>query len=327
MNGKMNTQMKLQNQDSANWLLEGDPWVRFRTLVDLLDKNENEGEVIQTKKEIVQHPLMKKIFKKQNKDGYWGVPKDIFTWWPKKDTTFWLLPILADFAFTKEDKKVARACEYVFNLQLESGGFASFYPGKAADCHTAILLEPLAKMGFSDDARLKKAYQWLVSRQRQDGGWWCKDTAQIGRPREKEPSCAFATTFVLGAVGQNPLLKKNKVAERGVEFLFQCWENKGKIKYAGHDSQIGTGWEKLKYPFTDYRILKCLDTLSGFKFTKNDPRFKDMIHMLASKRDPSGRFTPESIHLVWSDFDFGQKEKPSRWITFLALRILKRICE
>jgi hypothetical protein len=323
----MNTQKKLLNFDSTNWLLEGDPWVRYRTLVDLLDKNENEGEVIQTKKEIVQHPLIKKIFKKQNKDKYWGMPKDIFTWWPKKDTTFWLLPILADFGFTKEDKKVAGACEYVFGLQLKSGGFASFNPGKAADCHTAILLEPLAKMGFSDDARLKKAYQWLVSRQRQDGGWWCKDTAQIGRPREKEPSCAFATAFVLGAMGQNPLLKKSKEAKRGVEFLLQCWENKGKVKYAGHDSQIGTGWDKLKYPFTDYRILKSLDTLSRFEFAKNDPRFKDMIHTLASKQDPNGRFTPESIHLVWSDFDFGQKEKPSRWITFLALRILRRIRE
>jgi hypothetical protein len=128
-------------------------------------------------------------------------------------------------------------------------------------------------------------------------------------------------------MAQNPLLAKSKVAKRGVGFLLQCWENRGKIKYAGHDSQIGTDWEKLKYPFTDYRILKSLDTLSLFKFIKNDPRFKEMIHALASKQDANGRFTPESIHHVWSDFDFGQKEKPSFWITFLALRILKRCYE
>jgi len=28
---------------------------------------------------------------------------------------------------------------------------------------------------------------------------------------------------------------------------------------------------------------------------------------------------------VWADFDFGQKENPSRWVTLLALRIVKRI--
>lgn len=321
----MNNWKKLLNQDCSKWLLEGEPWVRYRTLVDLLDKTENDKEVIKAKKEISKHPLITKIFTKQNKDGYWGVPKDIFTWWPKKDTTFWLLPILADFGFTKEDKRITRACMYVFGLQLKSGGFKSFNPGKAADCHTAILLEPLAKMGFSDDARLKKAYEWLVSRQRPDGGWWCKDTAQIGRSREKEPSCAFATTFVLGAMAQNPLIKKGKVTKRGAEFLLECWENRGKVKYAGHDSQIGTGWEKLKYPFTDYRILKSLDTLSQFEFVKKDHRFRNMFHLLASKQGSSGRFIPESIHHVWSDFDFGQKEKPSRWITFLALRTFKRI--
>jgi hypothetical protein len=289
-----------------------------------MDKKETDKEVIQAKKEISEHPLIGKIFKKQNKDGYWGVPKDILTWWPRKDTTFWLLPILADFGFTREDTRIAKACEYLFGLQLESGGLNSFTPGKPADCHTAILVEPLAKMGFSDDARLEKACQWLISRQRKDGGWWCKDTAQIGRPREKEPSCAFATTFVLSALAQNHLLSKHEVTKRGVEFLLQCWEKRGTVKYAGHDSQIGTGWEKLKYPFTDYRILKSLDTFSQFPFAKNDQRFKQMIDVLASKQDPNGRFTPESVHLVWSDFDFGQKKKPSRWITFLALRILKR---
>jgi hypothetical protein len=126
-------------------------------------------------------------------------------------------------------------------------------------------------------------------------------------------------------MAQNPVLRKSKVTKRGVEFLLQCWEKRGKIKYAGHDSQIGTDWEKLKYPFTDYRILKSLDTLSQFKFIKNDPRFKEMIDVLASKQDANGRFTPESIHHVWSAFDFGQKEKPSFWITFLAFRILKRV--
>ncbi len=316
----------LLKQDPTGWLLEGEPWVRYRTLVDLLNKKETDKEVIGAKEDISEHPLIKKIFKKQNKDGYWGVPKDILTWWPKKDTTFCLLPILADFGFTKEDKRVAKAGEYVFGLQLESGGFNSFTPGKPADCHTAILVEPLAKIGFLNDPRLKKAYQWLVARQRHDGGWWCKDTAQIGRPREKEPSCAFATTFVLGAMAQNPLLKKSKVAKQGTEFLLQCWEKRGKVKYAGHDSQIGTGWEKLKYPFTDYRILKSLDTLSRFQFAKGARRFEAMIQVLASKQDPNGRFTPESIHLIWSDFDFGQKKKPSRWITSLAWRILKRTC-
>ena len=97
------------------------------------------------------------------------------------------------------------------------------------------------------------------------------------------------------------------------------------MKYAGHDSQIGTDWEKLKYPFTDYKMLKFLDALSQFEYAKQRLQEAEMVNLLLSKRDSEGRFTPESIHKVWSDFDFGQKRKPSRWITLLALRILKRI--
>jgi len=97
------------------------------------------------------------------------------------------------------------------------------------------------------------------------------------------------------------------------------------MMYAGHDSQIGTDWDKLKYPFTDYKILKFLDALSKFEYAKQRLQESEMVDMLFSKRDSEERFTPESIVKVWSDFDFGQKEKPSRWITLLALRIVKKI--
>jgi hypothetical protein len=81
----------------------------------------------------------------------------------------------------------------------------------------------------------------------------------------------------------------------------------------------------LKYPFTDYKILKFLDVLSQFECAKQRLKESEMVKMLFSKRDNYGRFIPESMVKVWSDFDFGQKDEPSRWMTFLTLRIAKRI--
>jgi len=320
----LNMEAPLQ-EELREWLLAGEPWIAYRTMADLLNKNEEDHLVIKTRKEIPIHPLIRKIFEGLNEDGYWGKPKDIHTWWPRKDTTFWILPVLADFGFTVNDKRIARACEHVLGTQLESGGFGWDPPTKPGDCHSSIIIESLAKLGLLRDYRLQKAHDWLVKRQRLDGGFWCKDTGQIGGPREKEPSCAMATMFALGALAQNPKLQNSEVAKRGVDFLFQCWENRGKMKYAGHDSQIGTDWEKLKYPFTDYKILKFLDVLSQFEYSKQRLRESEMIKLLLSKQDSRGGFTPESIVKLWSDFDFGQKEKPSRWVTLLAVRILKRI--
>jgi len=316
---------QLLKEELIEWLLAGEPWVVYRTLIDLLDNDEKEKAVTKAQAAIAEHPLVKGIFKGLNKDGYWGTPKDIHTWWPRKNTTFWLLPVLADFGFATEDRRIARACEYVFSTQLPSGGFGWDPPTHAHDCHSAIIVESLAKLGLLEDVRLRKAYEWLIERQRLDGGFWCKNTGQIGGPREKEPSCAMATMFVLGALAQNPELLNSQVAKKGVDFLFRCWENRGKIRYAGHDSQVGTDWEKLKYPFIDYKILKFLDVLSQFEYARHRLGESEMTSLLLSKRDGKGRFTPESIVKVWSDFDFGQKEKPSRWITFLATRTLRSI--
>ena len=316
---------RLLGEELVEWLLAGEPWVVYRALTDLLEKEENDDLVVTMRMAILKHPLVRKIFEGSNEDGYWGRPKDIHTWWPRKDTTFWILPVLADFGFTVKDKRIARAYEYVFSAQLQSGGFGWDPPTKPGDCHSAIIIESLAKVGLLGDSRLQKAYGWLIRRRRLDGGFWCKNTGQIGGPREREPSCAMATMFVLGALAQNPKLRNSEIAMKGVDFLFECWENRGKMKYAGHDSQIGTDWEKLKYPFTDYKILKFLAVLSQFEYAKQRLQEAEMVNLLLSKRDSKGRFTPESIHKVWSDFDFGQKRKPSKWITLLALRILKRI--
>jgi hypothetical protein len=309
----------------VEWLLSGQPFVTYRVLTDLLNKSENDSEVIATTERIRTCESITRIFDKQNKDGYWGTPDDIYTWWPKKDTTFWMLDVLADFGLTRNDKNIARASEYVFSTQHETGGWGCAPPPKPYDCFTGILAESLAKLGYGSDRRLKKAYEWLTNRQRLDGGFWCKDTGQPGRPREKEPSCAYATLCVSGALAQTPELQNSNIAKKSVEFLLKCWDNQGKMKYAGHDSQIGEGWDKLKYPFTDYRILKYLDILTRFEFAKKDSRIKVMIDLLFSKRDVNGRFYAESVHKVWSRFDFGQKNLPSRWITLIVYHILKRL--
>lgn len=309
----------------TDWLLSGEPFVKYRILKDIFNRAERDKEIVVTKESIPKQRLISQIFDKQNEDGYWGTPKDIYTWWPKKHTTFWLLGVLADFGFTKVNKKIARACEYVLDTQLSNGAFGCAPPPKPYDCFTGILTESFAKLGYTHDPRLQQAYNWLLHRQRLDSGFWCKDTGQRGGPREKEPSCAFGTLCVVGALAQHPELKNGDIAKRGVKFLLNCWDNRGTTKYAGHDSQIGRGWEKLKYPFTDYRVLKYLDTLSEFEITGGDPRMEAMMDLVVSKRDKEGRFYAESIHKVWSDFDFGQKKVPSRWITFIVYHIAKKM--
>ncbi|UCG16204.1 MAG: terpene cyclase/mutase family protein [Phycisphaerales bacterium] len=313
------------NAGVHDWLLQGEPWVRYRTLTDLLHKRRSDRQVVEARNAVQKHPLISGLFGRRNTEGYWGTPKDIHTWWPRKDTTFWVLGVLADFGFSKDDESISRACEYVFGIQLDSGGFGWDPPTQAYECHTAILTETLAKLGYADDRRLIRAYDWLAIRHRQDGGFWCKNTGQPDGPRRREPSCAFATLLVLGALAHNKALHGSHTVKTAIAFLLDCWDKRGKVKYAGHDSQISTGFGKLKYPFTDYRILKYLTVLSEFESVRQDHRVQEMLQLGVSKCDRDGRFAPEAVHRAWSEFDFGRKKAPSRWITFLVLRILARL--
>jgi len=68
-----------------------------------------------------------------------------------------------------------------------------------------------------------------------------------------------------------------------------------------------------------------LPMLSQINRVKTDPRFLEMIDIIRDKANSDGLYTPESIWMAWKGWDFAQKKQPSPWITFLVLRILKRI--
>jgi hypothetical protein len=314
-----------ERTDLIEWLLEGPPWVVCRTRLDLLGQKPKDRKVLAARGAVAEHPLIAGILRRQDRGGWWGDPGQMHKWWPRKETTFWILPVLADLGLRIDEPHMARAAQYVLGLQLPEGGFLGWQSGQAADCHTAILLDPLAQMGLDDDPRIGRAYDWLLRRQRHDGGWWCKRTGQPGGPRETEPSCPFATLFVLGALARRSRLIRSKAAHRAASFLLHCWEDRGQREYPSHDSQIGSDWEKLKYPFTDYRLLKFLEVLSRFPMAPRDPRVAQMLKLLQSKADDEGRFQPQSIVRVWDDFDFGQKKEPSRWITVLAWGMMERL--
>ncbi|MBN2172178.1 MAG: terpene cyclase/mutase family protein [Candidatus Krumholzibacteriota bacterium] len=307
------------------WLLAGEPHVRYRTLTDLLGRAEDDGEVLRARRAVRRHGPVRAIFARQHRSGRWGSATDIQKWWPRTDTTFWVLGVLADFGLRRDAPRVAAACEYVLGTQQPCGAFGWAPPPTPAECFTGILAGSLAACGYGEDPRLGRVYDWLLARQRPDGGFWCKNTGQPGGPREGEPSCAFASLCVAGALAEIPRLARGAAARRLAGFLLGCWERRGTIRYAGHDSRIGTGWERLKYPFTDYRILRFVDVLSRLPAARRDARLGEVVDLLLAGGDPEGRFRAGSIHRAWSDFDFGQKREPSRWLTLLVHRVAGRV--
>ena len=50
------------NGDPIPWLLEeGEPWVRYRTLVDLVNQPEDDPEVVAARQAMVEHPKVREL--------------------------------------------------------------------------------------------------------------------------------------------------------------------------------------------------------------------------------------------------------------------------
>jgi hypothetical protein len=192
-------------------------------------------------------------------------------------------------------------------------------------CDAPAIVSSLIQMGTLSDPRVENAIQYLDYLVR-DNGWPCAVSPELGNfrgPGRKEDPCPYATLVMLKVLAHVPELGDSQSARIGVETLLSLWdESKEKHPYMFF---MGTDFCKLKAPLFWYDILHVLDVLSHFPWATNDPRFKQMLEVIAAKVDSDGQYVPESIWTAWKDWDFGQKKNPSRGLTLFVHRVLKRV--
>jgi len=316
-----------------SWLLsEGAPWVRYRTLVDLLDRSQDDSEVIATRQAMLEHPAVQELVAeaaawpgyplKRHNDAKHPLHK---------------LAILADFGLRADDPGMDRVIAAVMAHQSSEGAFQTVvlvpkaFGGTDKEmwtwmlCDAPTLLYALLGFGLGDDERVQAAVEHLVSLVRENG-WPCAASPDLGKfrgPGRKADPCPIVNVYALKALSQVPELLDSPATRAGVEMLLWHWEHQAERKI--YLFGIGTTFRKLKYPFIWYDILHVTDVLSRFPFARRDPRLREMAEVILSKQDDQGRFRPESVWMAWKRWEFGQKKAPSPWITLLALRVTKRI--
>ncbi len=159
-----------------------------------------------------------------------------------------------------------------------------------------------------------------------NNGWPCAVSLELGTfrgPGKKDDPCPYASLIMLKALSSAGETECAE-ARAGVNSLLDLWERSREAH--PYIFYMGTDFRKLKAPFVWYDILHVADVLSRFKWAAADKRLADMTGVIKSK-ESGGAFTPESVWQAWKAYEFGQKKQPSAWLTFLALRILKRMSQ
>ena len=192
-------------------------------------------------------------------------------------------------------------------------------------CDAPTVLYCLLAMGKGEDPRVQRAVDHLAG-QVDENGWRCRCAPELGKfrgPGRKGDPCPIANVYALKALSFVPAYLDSPATRQGAEMLLHHWERRADTKY--YLFGIGSDFRKLKFPFVWYDILHVVDVLSRFSFVRGDPRLAEMLGAILSQADEQGRYTAGSMYQAWKGWSFADKKQPSPWLTYLVLRIRKRI--
>ena len=317
------------NAKTIEWLLQGEPWVVYRTRVDLLEQSETDSNVIAARKAMLADPKVEALVAELTN---W--PGTVLSSHRSASQSFHKLSFIAGLGFDIRDAAVKKIVSKVMQHQSKQGPFQlpttipADFGGSGKEqwawalCDAPVILASLIQLGMGDDPRVQAALDYLTGLVHENG-WHCTVSPELGNfrgPGRKEDPCPYATLVMLQVLAHVPELRESQSAKIGVETLLSLWEDsRERHPYMFF---MGTDFRKLKAPLFWYDILHVLDVLRHFKWARKDRRFKQMLGLVESKGDADGRYTPESVWTAWKDWDFGQKKGPSRGLTFFVQRIL-----
>jgi hypothetical protein len=314
------------------WLLEGEPWIEYRTRVDLLGQAESDREVMSSRESMLEDPRIKKLLVELS-----GWPGTVISSHKSAGQPFHKLTFIADLGIRATDPEVGKIIARILEHRSAEGPFQlsvnipTQYGGAGTDqwawalCDAPLSVYALIKFGLENTPEVQSAIGHLTGLLR-DNGWPCavsKELAPFRGPGRKADPCPFANLAMLKALSESLQRHDSQESRIGAETLLTLWDES--MERHPYMFYMGTDFRKLKVPFVWYDLIHVLDILSRLEWLSRDARLKDMVAVLQGKADPLGRYTVESIWTAWKDWEFGQKREPSRWLTLVAWRIIKRL--
>ena len=294
----------------VDWLLEGDPAIRWQVMRDLLDEPSETWE--RERRRTLKSGWVAELLAYRGTDGEWPAGR-----WTDSVWTLLLLIALG----IPEDHPAGRA---PIERHLDK-----FVPGDAT-AESLLKRVDLCHLGFwiglgaqfaPEDPRLPLLVEAVLAAQFKDGGWNCKK-----RNYPDTVHSSFHTTFnvlenlrLATARGIVPEPSLAAAEQRAVELLLEHRlyrsDRTGEV--------ISERFTQLSYPWHwHYTFLRGLDYLR-LTPAVSDRRLDDPIDLLREKRKPNGRWPLEKRIPGKLLVEMEKPGTESRWNTLRALRVLR----
>jgi hypothetical protein len=294
------------------WLLSGDPVIRWQVMRDLLDEPVEVWEA--ERRRILKTGWVAEFLTRQGRDGEWPTGR-----WTG---SVWTLLLLVACGLPEGHPSARAPVERLLDRFMP--------PGEAVDGAFLLKRVDLCHLGFwlglgahvlGDDPRLTGLGESVLSAQNEDGGWNC----QMRNYPERRHS-SFNTTFNVlenlrigaarGAISARAL---QRAEARAAEFMLAHRmyrsDKTGKV--------VAERFTHLTYPWHwHYKVLRGLDYLR-LTAAIHDPRLDDPLELLRNQRKPNGRWPLQKRIPGTLLVEMERPGGESRWNTLRALRVLR----
>jgi hypothetical protein len=302
-----------------DWLLEGDPAIRWQVMRDLTSASADDVAVERARVEHVGWGA--RLLTLEDPDGLWaggacfpssyrgGEPGQPWT------ATMHTLQTLQLLGLDPASQSARRAIVLVAeNGRWEHAG-QRYFDGEVEPCINGRTIETGAYFGVP----VEPIVEQILAERLDDGGWNCE--VENGSVRSSFDTTINVLDGLLefeGATGESSGVRTAR--RSGEEYLLE----RGLFRRKSSGEIVQPEYLEFAFPYYwHYDVLRALDYFrrSG---ANPDPRMTEAVEVVQSKRKPDGRWLLDRIHPGQVYFDLeGGVGTPSRWNTLRALRVLE----
>jgi len=301
------------------WLLEGDPAIRWQVLRDLTDAP---AEEVAAERARVEHEGWgAHLLALEDPDGLWaggacfpgsyrgGEPGQPWT------ATMHTLQTLQLLGLDPASESARRAIALVAEHGRWEHAGQRYFDGEVEPCINGRTIEAGAYFGVD----IAPIVERVLGERLEDGGWNCE--TENGSVRS-----SFDTTIdVLDglvelerATGGSPELRAAR--RSGEEYLLE----RQLFRRKSTGEVVKPAYLEFAFPYYwHYDVLRALDYFRG-SGAEPDPRMAEAVEIVRSKRRPDGRWLLDAVYPGRVHFELEDGVgKPSRWNTLRAMRVLR----
>lgn len=296
----------------VEWLLAGDPAVRWQTQRDLLGLPPQQW--MATRAEVEQHGWGRRLLDVQDSEGTWG--GGLYT--PKWTSTTYTLLLLRHLGLPPASEAALAGCQRLLDDADWVDGGVSYWSGTklAERCVNGMVLSLVAYFDVADP-RVDSIAELLLDARLPDGGWNCQD--HRGATHSSFHTTISVLEGLLEWARRTGTCAADTTIADGHEFLL------GHRMYRSHrtGAVINEAWTTFHFPPRwHYDVLRGLDHLRDAGAAP-DARAADAVELVRSRRRADGRWGKGTQYSGQTFFALEPGRAPGRWNTLRAMRVLR----